>query len=139
MAGYATWEGAGISLARVKNGKVVIEPFIEGRVAAMKESQKHPIGIIIKHGYDTGGRGGSHITDLHVYYKGKNAEVLPAKDLDHPYIRVLESALSNISDELEEGISDMKYEKPDVDQYSFRKKKTTKKPKRKVVKKCRCK
>jgi len=142
MTEHATWEGGKVSIARVKNGKVILEPFIKGRLAAMMESQKHPIGLIIEHQYDTGGRGGSHIHDYSVYYKGGNVEAATPDIFEHPKVRILENFLSNLGDQSEDGIPHTIYERPDIDQYDFRKKKTASKPKRKpkkVVKKCKCK
>jgi hypothetical protein len=144
MTNRATWEGAKIFLVRAKGKQILAEPYIGGRANVMKESYKHPIGIIVHNLYDTGGRGGNRIEHHHVYYKGKDVEVLPAKDLDHPDIRRIENFLlyrsetdEDLSDDYVPGIT---YEKPDVDVYSFRKKKSVKtKPKRKVVKKCKCK
>lgn len=136
---FATWEGAKILIARVKDKKITIEPFQGGRQAFLKESMKYPVGLIIQHGYDTRGRGGNHPESLAVYYKGRNVEVAPAEDLDHPYINRLENMLSFRGQEDDYNERDyavgVTYEKPDVDEFNFRKKKPAKsKPKRPVKK-----
>jgi len=145
MTHMATWEGVKIFVVRPKGKKLVTEPATVGRAALMKESYKYPIGIILQHQYDTYGKGGGRIEHSHVFYKGKDAEVLSATDLEHPDINRIENYLAFRDEDESENddyIPGVTYEKPDVNAYTFRKKKSTKakpKPKRKVVKKCKCK
>lgn len=144
-----TWEGANVYLVKIVGGRPKITELVGGKSAAMEESHKHPIGIIIKNKYDTGGIGNGSTERMAVFYKGKNAEILNATDLEHPHIFWLEQYLSgrddrNIDESAHLPIID--YERPEVNMDNFRKKKSSKakaKPKRKIVKKktksCGCK
>lgn len=145
MDKYATWEGATTIIARVKNGKVLYQPLgTRGNDYIKRESQKQPIGVIIQNMYDSDGNVLSN-EKVGVYYKGKNVEVLGAKDLEHPDIPKIERSLIAREDlRMDvEYIPGITYEPGVGPESVFRKKKSTKsKSKRKVVKKkkgCGCK
>jgi|WetSurMetagenome_2_1015567.scaffolds.fasta_scaffold29228_1 hypothetical protein len=145
MAKYATWEGAKTIIARVKNGKVLYQPLGTRREDYIKrESHKQPIGVIMQNMYDNDGNVLSN-EKVGVYYKGKNVEVLGAKDLEHPDIPKIENSLIKREDLRMnvEYIPGITYEPGMGPEEVFRKKKSSKtKPKRKVIKKkksCGCK
>lgn len=141
-----TWEGANIYLVKIVGGRPKITEFIGGKKDAMEESHKHPIGIIVRNKYDTQGLGKGVTERMAVFYKGKNAEILGAEDLEHPHIFWLEQYLSgrdNANIDASAHLPIIEYERPEVDIDDFRKKKMHKtKSKRKIVKKkkgCGCK
>lgn len=139
---YASWEGARYTLVTVKNGKVIYTPLGFGtdmdKIKAM--SMKYPIGIMVKNLYDHNRKVLTN-TDAMVFYKGKPVEILGARELDHPHIRMIEMdmAMRDEDDIQNQYLPGMTYEKgisPEQALFTRAKKSSRAKPKRKT---CPCK